>query len=113
MNYYVLRPDLTPYEGIIVDKDTKLEFENEYTKETLENLKLKVYQKEEHEKYKIESTMTINLEEGEVLLFEKEKRGYFLPAQSIGTIETAIKDYRGLAVALDGVDYEIVKKENE
>ena len=38
MNYYVLRPDLTPYEGIIVDKDTKLEFENDYTKETLENL---------------------------------------------------------------------------
>ena len=113
MNYYVLRPDLTPYEGIIVDKDTKLEFENEYTKETLENLELKVYQKEEFEKYKIESTMTINLEEGEVLLFEKEKRGYFLPAQSIGTIETAIKDYRGLAVALDGVDYEITKKEKE
>lgn len=110
MNYYVLRPDLTPYEGVKVEKDTKLEFKNENVEQKLENLKLVTKTKVDNEKYFVESKMTLNLEEGEVLLFERENRGYFLPAQAIGTIETAIKDYRGLATSLDGVDYEVIKK---
>ncbi|MBO6242993.1 MAG: hypothetical protein J6O41_00255 [Clostridia bacterium] len=105
MNYYVLRPDLTPYEGIKVDKSTKLEFENDKVKQTLKNLKLITEQVVKNEKYSIESKMTLNLNEGEIILFEKENRGYFLPAESIGTIETAINDYKGLAEALDGKDY--------
>ena len=76
MKYYVLRPDLTPYEGMIVNKDSKLEFKNEKVEQKLENLKF--------------------------LLFENENRGWFLPAQSIGTIETAINDYKTLAEVLDG-----------
>lgn len=111
MKYYVLRPDLTPYEGIVVDKNTKLEFENGNAKQKVENLKLTIIQKEKNPQYEIESKMIVNLKKGDVLLFEKENRGYFLPAQPIGTIETAIKDYRGLATALDGVDYEITKKD--
>lgn len=111
MNYYVLRPDLTPYEGIVVDKKTKLEFKNEMVEQKLENLNLTVIQKSKTERYETESKMVLHLKKGEVLLFEKENRGYFLPVEPIGTIETAIKDYRGLATALDGVDYEITKKE--
>lgn len=110
MNYYVLRPDLTPYEGVVVSKDTKLEFKNENVEQKLSNLKLVTKTKVDNEKYFVESKMTLNLEEGEVLLFERENRGYFLPAQPIGTIETAIKDYRGLATSLDGTDYEVIKK---
>ena len=110
MNYYVLRPDLTPYEGIVVSKDTKLEFKNENVEQKLSSLKLVTKTKVDNEKYFVESKMTLNLEEGEVLLFERENRGYFLPAQPIGTIETAIKDYRGLATSLDGTDYEVIKK---
>lgn len=110
MKYYVLRPDLTPYEGVVVSKDTKLEFKNENVEQKLDNLKLVTKTKVDNEKYFVESKMTLNLEEGEVLLFERENRGYFLPAQPIGTIETAIKDYRGLATSLDGTDYEIIKK---
>ena len=111
MNYYVLRPDLTPYEGIVVTKDTKLEFKNENVEQKLENLELTIIRNEKEEKYDIESKMTLHLEEGEVLLFEKENRGYFLPAQAIGTIEVAINDLRGLATSLDGVDYKITKEE--
>ena len=40
MKYYVLRPDLTPYEGMIVNKDSKLKFKNEKVEQKLENLKL-------------------------------------------------------------------------
>lgn len=111
MNYYVLRPDLTPYEGIIVTKDTKLEFKNENVEQKLENLELVIIRNEKEEKYDVESKMTLHLEEGEVLLFENENRGYFLPAQPIGTVETAINDLRGLATSLDGVEYTLTKTE--
>lgn len=110
MNYYVLRPDLTPYEGIIVDKDTKLEFKNEKVEQEVKDLKLYVRSKEVNDKYTVNSEMVVNLEEGEILLLESENRGYFLPAQPIGTLETAIKDYSVLATQLDGVDYEVIKK---
>lgn len=110
MNYYVLRPDLTPYEGIKVTKDTKLEFKNENVEQEVKDLKLIVKSKTEAEKYSINSEMIVNLEEGEILLFEKEDRGYFLPVQPIGTVETAIKDLSVLATQLDGVDYEVIKK---
>lgn len=111
MNYYVLRPDLTPYEGIVVTKETKLEFKNENVEQKLENLELVTIRSEKEKKYEIESKMTLHLEEGEVLLFEKENRGYFLPAQAIGTIETAITDLQGLATSLDGIEYKIIKEE--
>lgn len=105
MNYYVLRPDLTPYEGMVVNKKSKFEFKNEKVEQKLENLELITLQKIKTEKYTSENKLTIHLEEGDTLLFEKENRGWFLPAQSIGTIETAITDYKGLAEALDGKDY--------
>lgn len=104
MNYYVLRPDLTPYEGMVVNKKSKLKFKNDKVEQKLENLRLTTKQVIETEKYTTKSELVINLEEGEILLFENENRGWFLPAQSIGTIETAIKDYQSLADALDGDD---------
>lgn len=102
MNYYVLRPDLTPYEGMVVNKDSKLTFENEKVKQELKDLKLVTIQTITADKYTSKSELTINLDEGDVLLFENEGRGWFLPAQSIGTIKTAIQDYESLASALDG-----------
>ena len=106
MKYYVLRPDLTPYEGIVVDETTKLDFKNENVEQ-----KLTVLQTEKNAKYEISSKMVVHLVKGEVLLFEKENRGYFLPAQSIGTVETAIKDYQALASTLDGTDYKLIKND--
>lgn len=112
MNYYVLRPDLTPYEGMVVSKESKFEFKNDKVEQKLENLKLITKQVVETEKYTTKSELIINLEEGEILLFENENRGWFLPAESIGTIETAINDYKGLAEALDGDTNDTRRDEN-
>ena len=112
MKYYVLRPDLTPYEGMVVNKDSKFDYKNEKVEQKLENLKLTTKQEIVTDKYTTKSELTINLEEGEILLFEGENRGWFLPAQPIGTIETAINDYKGLAEALDGEDYDVRGNEN-
>lgn len=102
MNYYILRPDLTPYEGIKVDKDTKLTFKNEKVFQKIEGLKLFIKRKTTGNGFKEESKITVELKEGDILLFERENRGYFKPIEPIGTIETGIKDLKALALALDG-----------
>lgn len=113
MNYYVLRPDLTPYEGQKVDKTSHFEFKGEDVEQKLKNLKLTTIKKSKGDRWETESKMVLNLNEGDILLFENENRGWFLPAEPIGTIETAIKDLSGLAVALDGKDYEVKEIEKK
>lgn len=105
MNYYVMRPDLTPYEGIKVTKDTNIEYENERVRQSIKDFKLISEYTVQTEKYTSTNKLEVNLEEGEILLFENENRGYFLPRDvAICNIKTAIEDYKALALALDGDD---------
>lgn len=113
MNYYVVRPDLTPYEGITVTKDTNIEYKNEKVKQSIKDLKLISELKVETERYTSYSKLEINLVEGDILLFENENRGYFLPRDvSIGTVQEAINDYEALALALDGDKNDSQRNEN-
>lgn len=91
MRKFILQPDITFYEGIMIDKETKLEFENEYVKQSINDLVLKTNKKEKTDKYESEFNLTIKLDEGEILLFE-EQRGYFLPSLPMSTIADAIVD---------------------
>ena len=102
--YYVEKPDLKPYEGIIVDKNTKLEYKNDMVEQKLENLKFVSKYVKDTKKYKTTSIVEIHLDEGEVLLLEEEERGYFLPADStpVESIDEAINDYKSLKEALTG-----------
>lgn len=103
MNYYVINPDLTPYEGVKVTKELELEFENEKVKQTVKDLKLVSEYTVTNEKYTSKNILEMNLEEGEILLFEAEDRGYFLPlGEGICTIKEAIEQYETLSLALDG-----------
>lgn len=103
MNYYVMNPDLTPYEGVKVTKETELTFENEKVKQTIKDLKLVSEYTYANEKYSSKNILEMNLEEGEVLLFEGEDRGYFLPLDvGICTVKDAIEQYEALALSLDG-----------
>lgn len=113
MNYYVMRPDLTPYEGVTVTKDTTIEYENDKVKQTVKDLKLITESTITTEKYTTYSKIEVNLEEGDILLFENENRGYFLPMNvAIGTIKDAIEDYESLALALDGGKNDTKRDEN-
>lgn len=114
MNYYVMRPDLTPYEGIKVTKETSIEYENERVKQSIKDLKLISKYVFKNEKYTSTNILEVNLEEGEVLLFENENRGYFLPKDvPICEIKTAIEDYKSLALALDGEENDTKGNENK
>lgn len=102
--YYVEKPSLIPYEGIIVDKKTEIKYENKNVKQELKNLKFVSTFVKKTEKYKTTSIVEINLEEGEVLLLEQEGRGYFLPADStpVEEIDDAINDIKVLKEVITG-----------
>lgn len=95
MRKFIYRPDITLLDGVKVDKDTKLEFENEFIKQTIENLVLKTNKKEKTDKYESEFNLTIKLDEGEILLFEEE-RGYFLPSLPMTTVKDGIEDLEAI-----------------
>lgn len=114
MNYYVIRPDLTPYEGIKVTKDTKIKYSNDRVKQEIKNLMLHSEYTIVTEDFTSKNILDIKLKEGDILLFENENRGYFLPKDvSIAPIKVAIEDYEALALALDGDKNDVKRNEDK
>lgn len=93
MQKFIRRPDIELQVGIKVTKNTALEFENENVKQTIKDLVLHSVTTVKGEKYESVYDTTINLEEGDVILFEEDGRGYIVPVEQFVTIEEAISDY--------------------
>ncbi len=89
---FVRRPSIELYPGIRVDKDTKLEYKTEYVDQKLENLVLRSITKVKGDTYESTYDTTIQLEEGDILIYEEEGRGYIKPVEPFVTIEEAIDD---------------------
>lgn len=96
MQKFIRRPSVDLYLGIKVTKDTELEYENENVKQTLKELVLHTVTTVKGDKYESVYDTTINLEEGDVLLFEENERGYIVPVDSFVTIAEAIEDYENI-----------------
>jgi hypothetical protein len=89
---FIRRPSIELYPGIRVDKDTKLEYKTEYVDQKLENLVLRSITKVKGDTYESTYDTTIQLEEGDILIYEEEGRGYIKPVEPFVTIEEAIDD---------------------
>ena len=89
---YIRRPNIELLPGIRVTKGTALEFENENVKQTIQDLVLHTFSEVEGVGYKSKCETTIELNEGDVLIFEEEGRGYIKPVEGFVTIEEAIDD---------------------
>ena len=90
---YVILPETKCYYGVKVNKNTKLEFKNQYVKQKIENLTLMSTTKVKNDTYESKVDLKVYLKEGDILLLEEENRGYFLPKNiGIGTIEDAYKE---------------------
>ena len=92
MQVFIQRPNIDLYPGIKVDKDTVLEYKNNNVKQTLKDLVLHSVTKVTGEGYKSKYDTTIQLKEGDVLVFEEEGRGYIKPVEAFVTIAEAIED---------------------
>lgn len=92
MQKFISKPSIDMLAGIRVDKDTTLEFKNDNVEQTLKDLVFKSKTLVIAEDYTSEYNTTINLKEGDVLIFEEEGRGYVKPVESFVTVEEAIEE---------------------
>ena len=89
---FIRKPSIDLHVGIKVEKDTVLEFEGKNVKQTLKDLVLHTVMKVEGEGYDSTYDTNIYLNEGDVLIFEEEGRGYIKPVEDFVTIAEAIED---------------------
>jgi hypothetical protein len=93
---FIRKPSIDLYPGIRVDKDTVLEYKNENVKQTVKNLGLHSVTKIKGEGFKSKYDTTIELQEGDILIFEDEGRGYIKPVEAFVAIEEAIKELENI-----------------
>ena len=96
MKVFIRKPDINLYPGIRVTKDTNMEYKNENVKQTVKNLVLHSITKVKGEGYKSTYNTTVQLKEGDILVFEEEGRGYIKPVEEFVTIQEAIDDLENI-----------------
>lgn len=89
---FVRKPNIDLYPGIKVEKDTVLEYKNENVDQTLKDLVFHSVTKVTGDGFESKYDTTIYLNEGDILVFEEEGRGYIKPVEEFVTIEEAIAD---------------------
>ena len=97
---FVEQPVLDLKEGIKVTPETELSYRNDKVEQVLKNLVLETILDDEGTNgintYKSKSYLSINLNPGDILLFD-EHRGYYMPPYPVTTIDDAISDISSLS----------------
>lgn len=96
MNVFIRKPSIDLYPGIRVTKDTDMEYKNENVEQTVKDLVLHSITKVKGEGYESTYNTTIQLKEGDILIFEEEGRGYVKPVEYFVTIQEAIDDLENI-----------------
>jgi hypothetical protein len=96
MQKFIRKPSIDLYLGVKVTKDTTLEYENKNVKQSLKDLVFHSVTKVKGDNFESVYDTTINLQEGDILLFEEESRGYIMPVDKFVTIQEAIDDYENI-----------------
>lgn len=89
---FIRQPEIDRYTGIKVDKDTDIEFKNDTVEQTIKNLTMHSITKVYGEGYESTYDTTVKLQDGDILIFEEEGRGYIKPVEKFVTIDEAIED---------------------
>lgn len=80
------------YAGIKVTKETELDYKNENVEQTLKDLVFHSITKVKGDNFESVYNTTITLNEGDVLVFEEEGRGYIKPVEEFVTVKEAIEE---------------------
>lgn len=92
MQVFIRKPMIDLLAGVRVDKDTKLEYSNENVQQSLENLVFHSITKVKGDCFESVYDTTIQLKEGDILVFEEEGRGYIKPVEEVVEIAEAIEE---------------------
>lgn len=96
MQVYIRKPGIDLYPGIRVDKDTVLEYKNENVEQAMKDLVLHSVTKVKGDGYESTYDTTIRLQEGDILVFEDEGRGYIKPVEVFATIQEVIDELESI-----------------
>ena len=96
MKKFINKPSIDMYVGIVVDKDTKIEYKNDNVDQKIENLVMKSITKVIGDGYESEYHTTVQLKEGDIIIFEENGRGYIKPVEEFVTIGEAIKELENI-----------------
>ena len=92
MQRFIRKPSLDMLAGIRVDKDTVLNYTNDNVEQTLKDLVFHSITKVKGDNFESVYDTTIQLSEGDVLIFEAEGRGYIKPVEQFVTVKEAIEE---------------------
>lgn len=96
---FVEQPNIDLKKGVKVTKETELTYSNDKVEQELKNLVLETMLEEEGTNgvntYTSKSYLRINLNDGDILLFD-ESRGYYMPPYPVESIDDAISDIESL-----------------
>jgi len=95
MRKFIFKPDITLYSGVLVNKDTKLEYKNDNVEQKLENLVLEMTTYTKENNYEARSNLVFHLNEGDILLFDEEV-GYQVPRVPMTTLKDALIDIEAI-----------------
>lgn len=97
---FVEQPVLDFKEGIKVTEETELLYKNDKVEQVLKNLVLETIMDDAGSNgfntYKSKSYLSINLNPGDILLFDSN-RGYYMPPYPVTSIDDAISDITSLS----------------
>lgn len=96
MQKFIMKPCIDLYAGVVVDKDTVLEYSSENVEQRLSNLVFQSITRVKGEGYESILDTTIRLNEGDILLFLEDGRGYIKPVESFVTVAEAIDDLNNI-----------------
>lgn len=99
MEIFIQKPSIDMFPGIRVKKDTVLDFKNDNVVQRIENLVLHSTMWVKGEGYESVYDTTIQLAEGDILIFEEKGRGYIKPVDGFVTVAEAVADL----TAIEGV----------
>ena len=94
MQRFIRKPSIDMHAGIRVDKDTVLEYKNDNVDQTLKDLVFHSVTKVKGDNFESVYDTTIQLKEGDILIFEEEGRGYIKPVEEFVTVKEAIEEFK-------------------
>lgn len=87
---FIMKPSVDMFPGIRVTKDTELEFKTDKVEQTVKDLVLHNVTRLQGDNYVSILDTTIQLAEGDVLLFEPDGRGYVKPVEEFMSVAEGI-----------------------
>ncbi len=93
---FIMKPSVDLYAGVRVEKNTELEYENENVKQTVKDLVLHSVTTKKGDNFESKYDTTVQLNEGDILIFVDETRGYVKPIEDFMTIKEAIEELENI-----------------